>query len=693
MHKRMGIVILLISLIVLLGCNSNVNEATGVTEEVTVNEQEDLAVEESKEVVIEEVVTEEAEVVINEFSEEYFLLQAKELGIADEALYEKLDKEITYVEFITMIKNAHDLQYGENSNCYYDGWLHYVSLGDASWMAEEPIILGHISELVSIGDAIYFRGIKRDFESDFWGAQKNLWEELGIAVVADYYWENQGIRMGLTQDGTLSALGNELMVNANELQITSWPSATYFMSKYDRVSYDLLYTLPEDGIFPENSTVSVKDAILMVFHYYRSLYPLPEYVEIEDIGTYDTTIITEELLNKESALPEASNEHLPVEWHGICMCYKEFASWGARSTGADNFLNERDFQEIKNAGFNYIRMWTSWYRMQDPYMNSEYNVNLDDEIRNNPDMVNLQELKYMDQLIAWAMEYDIHLSICFSDTPGLENPGVTSHQEWFDTDYCTNEIYRSEYVQQETAKWFRAFAKRYADIPNKYLSFNLLNETDPESDEIYAKAWKPAVDAIWEESPGRIIIADVATHTMITGEKMAEMGCALAYHDYTPEKFGEIDMEYAKENPGFYESLEWPYTDENGNVIDAEATRNMVPYNLGSYALIKETAEKHGVGFIVNEFGYFGGNYYGWNFERDGNVPIHSLEARNAYVADKINMYEGDGVPWVFGAPMGGFADQYPYQQEGADWYIPEHYHFVFDNNLLKFWKEINEVE
>ena len=689
MKKFLQTILICLLCVSMVGCG-----ATETPEEQEVVQEPAETQEETVEPSADENVESEEVVEIDEFSEEYFLSQAKELGIADEALYENMDRDITYLEFTMMMKNAHDLQYGENSNCYLDGWYNRFSAGDDAWRAKDPILLGDISEMVAIGDAVYFRGIERDFVSDFWGANENLWEELGIGgVMADYYWDNQGLPWGLTQDGTLSCLGNELMSNANELQITSWPAATYFMSKYDRVSYDYLYTLPEDGIFPENDTISIKDAILMVLHYYRSLYPLPEYVEIENIGTYDTTIITDELLNKESSLPEASNENLPGEWHGICMCYKEFASWGARSNSVDNFLNERDFQEIKNAGFNYVRIWTSWYHLQDPYMNSENNVNLTDEIRNNSDMVNLQEIKYMDQLIAWAMEYDMHLSICFSDTPGLENPGVTTHDQWFDTDYCTNEIYRNEYVQQETAKWFRAFAKRYADVPNKYLSFNLLNETDPESDEIYAKAWKPTVEAIWEESPGRVIIADVATHTMITGEKMAEMGCALAYHDYTPETFGEIQMDYARENPGFYESLEWPYTDENGNVIDAEATRNMVPYNLGSYALIKETAEKHGVGFIVNEFGYFGGNYMGWNFERDGNVPIHSLEARTAYVEDKINMYEGDGVPWVFGAPIGGFADLYPYQQEGADWYIPEHYHFVFDRNLVNFWKEINGVE
>lgn len=685
MKKFLQTILICLLCVSMVGCG-----ATETPEEQEPAETQEETVEPSAD----ENVESEEVVEIDEFSEEYFLSQAKELGIADEALYENMDRDITYLEFTMMMKNAHDLQYGENSNCYLDGWYNRFSAGDDAWRAKDPILLGDISEMVAIGDAVYFRGIERDFVSDFWGANENLWEELGIGgVMADYYWDNQGLPWGLTQDGTLSCLGNELITNANELQVTSWPSVTYFMSKYDRVSYDHLYTLPEDGIFPENDTISVKDAILMVFHYYRSLYPLPEYVEIENIGTYDTTIITDELLSKESSLPEASNEHLPGEWHGIFTYYKEFASWGARSNSVDNFLNERDFQEMKNAGFNYLRIATSWYHLQDPYMNSENNVNLSDEIRNNPDMVNLQELKYMDQLIAWAMEYDMHLSICFSDTPGLENPGVTTHDQWFDTDYCTNEIYRNEYVQQETAKWFRAFAKRYADVPNKYLSFNLLNETDPESDEIYAKAWKSTVEAIWEESPGRVIIADVATHTMITGEKMAEMGCALAYHDYTPEKFSEINVEYERENPGYYSSLEWPYIDENGNVIDAEATRDMVPYILGSYALIKETAEKHGVGFIVNEFGYFGGNYMGWNFERDGNVPIQRLEVRNAYILDKINMYEGDGVPWVFGSPTRGFADLYPYQQEGADWYIPEHYHFVFDRNLVNFWKEINGVE
>lgn len=682
MKKRVCILLCLLLAFSLVACNSN-NESTQNNNTKT---EEEASSKIEKDGI-------EAEEPINEYTDEYYLEQAKLLGIADEAYYEHLDSAMTNVEYFTMLKNAHDLQYGQDSNCYIDGWLYYVT-EEAVWEENEPIILGRIIDAPAIADAIYFRGVERDFKSDFWSAMDGIYEEANLTISGDYLWDSHRMAIGLNEDGCIVTNEFELIYNSDDLNETSWPCVAYMCSKFDRVSYDNLYTLPENHIFPENDTMTLRDGILLVFHYYRSLYPEPEYVNIEDVGSYNPDIITDDLLNKDTTLPEASNQDLPGEWHGISYNYQN-ATWGATGN-RDWFMNERDFQEIQDSGFNFVRIWTSWYHLLSPYMNTANPVRLDEETMNRTDVVNLKELEYWDQLLAWAMEYDVHIQICFTDTPGLDisvfNAGWG---EWFGTEYCTGEIFTNEEVQQVSADWWRMLSRRYAQIPNTYLSFNLINEPDPESDEIYAEALRPSVEAIWEECPERLIVCDVETHMPITGEEMAKMGCALACHDYIPHEFCEVYVEKAIEDPTYYTSMTWPYVDEAGNVIDAESAKDIVAYSVGSYNVIKQTAEEYGVGFMVNEFGYFQVGSWeaqNWNPEKDGNFPIQSTEVYQAFLQDKVNSYEKDDVGWVVGAWTGMYADTYTWPIEGAEWYEPEHYHYVFNTKMLDFWKNINGI-
>lgn len=353
------------------------------------------------------------------YSDEYYLEQAQLYGISDESYYDHLEKPMTYVEYFTMLKNAHDLQYGKDSNCYIDGWLYYMTEGENQWEGNDPATLGRIIDVAAIADAVYFRGVEKDFKSDFWAAMDGLWDETNIAMSGDYLWDSHYVRITLNEEGCITSNPSETIYNQDELEITNWVCISYICSKFDRISYDYLYTMPTDHIFPENETMTLKDGILFAFHYYRSLYPEPEYVCIDDAGTYNEQIITTDLLNKDTSLPEASNQKLPGEWHGISYNYQN-ATWGALNGHSDWFMNERDFQEISDSGFNFVRIWTSWYHLLSPYMNTENPVRLDDETKNRTDIVNLKELEYWDQLLAWAMEYDIHIQICFTDTPGLD---------------------------------------------------------------------------------------------------------------------------------------------------------------------------------------------------------------------------------------------------------------------------------
>lgn len=687
MRKNFCILLCCLSTAFLLAACGNTETDGGLQTEME-------AVSEIGEALPEDISSEAAEAP-DEYSDEYYLEQARLLGIADESYYDHLDQPMTHVEYFTMLKNAHDLQYGEDSNCYIDGWLYYMTEGENDWEGVEPVKLGRIIDIAAMADAVYFRGVERDFKSDFWGAMDGLWDETNIAMSGDYLWDSHYMRLGLNEEGCITSDPYALVYNSDELQETNWVCVSYICSKFDRVSYDYLYTMPEDYIFPENDTMTLKDGILFTFHYYRSLYPEAEYVCIDDAGTYNEQIITEDLLKKETTLPEASNQKLPGEWHGISYNYQN-ATWGALGGHSDWFMNERDFQEIHDSGFNFVRIWTSWYHLLSPYMNTDNPVRLDDETKNRTDIVNLSELEYWDQLIAWAIEYDVHIQICFTDTPGLDRSVFQAGwEEWFGTEYCTGEIFTNPEVQQVSAQWWRMLAKRYAAIPNTYLSFNLINEPDPESDEVYAEALRPSIEAIWEESPERVIVCDVETHMPITGEEMAKMGCALSCHEYIPHEFTEIHVDKAIEDPDYYTSMTWPYVDEDGNIIDAETAKDMVAYTVGSYNVIKETAENYDVGFMVNEFGYFQNGFWedaNWNPETDGNLPIQSTEVYQAFLRDKVEGYTQDDVAWVVGAWTGMYADTYTWPIEGAEWYEPENYHYVFDQRMQVFWKEINGV-
>lgn len=61
--------------------------------------------------VAKEDVEPEQEKKADEYSQEYYLEQAKELGIVDASYYDLLMGNMSYSQFLTMLKNAHDLQY------------------------------------------------------------------------------------------------------------------------------------------------------------------------------------------------------------------------------------------------------------------------------------------------------------------------------------------------------------------------------------------------------------------------------------------------------------------------------------------------------------------------------------------------------------------------------------------------------
>lgn len=134
-----------------------------------------------------------------------------------------------------------------------------------------------------------------------------------------------------------------------------------------------------------------------------------EYVVLADVGTYDKSIITDELLNAPSDLPEVTQAALPSEWKG--------AGLSARKQMASQYLHfdESDVRFLAENGFNFGRLFFSFESLRYP----DYPA----DVRS----VNLCELCELDQLLAWCMKYGVH---CRSRCPAIwTKVGATSRAE------------------------------------------------------------------------------------------------------------------------------------------------------------------------------------------------------------------------------------------------------------------------
>jgi hypothetical protein len=84
-----------------------------------------------------------------------------------------------------------------------------------------------------------------------------------------------------------------------------------------------------------------------------------------------------------------------------------------------------------------------------------------------------------------------------------------------------------------------------------------MNECKPIDDNNYAETMKPIIKAIWEQSPGRVILADIHADN-ITGESMAALGVALCYHLYRPNDVFILDKDAQAKSLDIYKQLFLP---------------------------------------------------------------------------------------------------------------------------------------
>ncbi len=323
----------------------------------------------------------------------------------------------------------------------------------------------------------------------------------------------------------------------------TWPlpvvSVLFAIRQTDRITGRPLIPLDADLNFNPSAPMTQLEAIQAALRLYRSFDPKPEYISLEAVPAH---AIPKVLYSGDSPLPEASNQKLPA-WRGVAFFPKCWAEPQAGGKYHDTNYRESDFIAMHDAGLNMVAIYISPTRLGFPYGDEDISK------------VNLVELELLDQALAWAFENDLHVQLVLNGVPGAP------YNDFGETFNWSSLFSDTEKAKMVTDYW-RMLAHRYSDIPNKYLGFGLINEVGAPSDEEYLRVCGPAIDAIWEETPDRLIVADVHSEGL-TGESMAKKGVALSRHQYVMPLFdypldGEDGNHLMDLYPEYEDELTWP---------------------------------------------------------------------------------------------------------------------------------------
>ncbi len=178
-----------------------------------------------------------------------------------------------------------------------------------------------------------------------------------------------------------------------------------------------------------------------------------------------------------------------------------------------NSRNERfredDFKNIHDLGFNFVRLpmdYRVWTVGKEKRQFKE------------------ETLSEIDEAVRYGRKYGVHVCLNFHRAPGwtVANPPEEPS------------LWKDKATQELCAWHWATFAKRYKDIPNENISFNLLNEPATVNDNAYYNAMKTIIDAIRVESPDRLIICDGTNYGTTPFMRLKELKVAQSTRGYKP---------------------------------------------------------------------------------------------------------------------------------------------------------------
>ena len=298
------------------------------------------------------------------------LQRASDAGLLPEEWLSDLSTTITVAEFNTLLAKIVAMR---NPDLVPE----WESLAEHALLHEE--MAQRDDALVSIFEAAMLMGIentKRNYVNEDWEAKST----------AEDWWE------GRSMDYDYFPNWGEVGADAN--------SVWYAQTHVSLISQKTVFPPTEQWTMGLGLDVTREDAARALVRFMESdpsiTYGESKYISVKDVGTYDKNIITDELLSANTNLPEVTQSKLPSEWQG--------AGIAAKKTRADEYLHfeESDVRFLAENGFNLARLFFGFSTLRYP------------DFPEDARMINEKELEELDQLLAWCMEYGIHLQIAMS---------------------------------------------------------------------------------------------------------------------------------------------------------------------------------------------------------------------------------------------------------------------------------------
>lgn len=223
-----------------------------------------------------------------------------------------------------------------------------------------------------------------------------------------------------------------------------------------------------------------------------------------------------------------------------CRRWRGFNLHNLFSTKGIGPFQEHDFRWIADWGFNVVRIPVAYQVitiLDDPYTPDEWWLN------------------ELDQGLAWARRYGLHVQLNLNRVPG--------HPAWNEK----HNLWKDQPPLDALCHLWRSLAERYQGIPPDQLSFNLINEPPGIGDTMSAADYVRVITAVTEAirgvNPGRPINTDGLLWGIFPCPELKDLGIGQSCHNYVPFEISHYKASWIQGSDAWPEPV-WPGLESQG---------------------------------------------------------------------------------------------------------------------------------